>query len=61
MPIRFTIIRDWGAPYILEWIDRAQRGEWELFPQERIRALVARMAAINTLIIKNEGGNEFHG
>jgi hypothetical protein len=29
-------------------------------PQDKIRALVARMAAINTLIIEFEGGNEFH-
>jgi hypothetical protein len=35
--------------------------EWEKFPQERIRALVTRMAAINNLIIEFEGGNEFHG
>jgi hypothetical protein len=27
---------------------------------EKVRAIVARMAAINTLIIKHERGNEFY-
>ena len=61
MPIRIAITKDWNALYTLEWIDQAQRGEWDNFPQDKIRTLVARMAAINTLIIKCEGGNEFHG
>jgi hypothetical protein len=30
-------------------------------PQAKIRALVARMTAINTLIIEHEGRNHFHG
>jgi hypothetical protein len=46
----------------VEWTDRAWRAEWDNLPQDKIRALVARMAAINnTLIIECEGGNEFHG
>jgi hypothetical protein len=61
MPMRITITKEWNAPHILEWTDRAWRAEWEQFPQDKIRALVARMAAINTLIIECEGGNEFHG
>lgn len=61
MPMRIPITRDWGAPHTLEWTDRAWRGQWELFPMEKIKALVARMAAVNTLIIEHEGGNEFHG
>ena len=32
-----------------------------MIPQDKIRAIVARMAAINTLIIEYEGGNDFHG
>lgn len=61
MPMRIAITKDWGAPHTLEWTDRAWRGQQDLFPQDKIRALVARMAAINTLIIEYEGGNEFHG
>jgi hypothetical protein len=61
MPMRIVITKDWGALYTLEWTDRAWRGEWERFSQEKIRALVVRIAVINTLIIKCEGGNEFHG
>ena len=59
--MRIAITRDWGTPYTLEQTDRVQQGQWELLPMEKIRALVARMAAINTLIIEHEGGNEFHG
>ena len=33
---------------------------WDNLPQAKIRALVARMAAINTLIIEHEGRNDFH-
>ena len=29
-------------------------------PQEKIRAIVARMAVINTLVINCEGGNNFY-
>lgn len=61
MPMRIQITREWGAPHTLEWTDRAWRAEWAALPQDRIRALVARMAAVNTLIIECEGGNEFHG
>ena len=61
MPMRIKITQDWQSPYTLEWTDRAWRAEWERFPQDKIRALVARMAAINTLIIECEGRNEFHG
>jgi hypothetical protein len=53
MPMRIAITKDWGAPHTLEWTDRAWRGQWDLLPQEKIRALVARMAAINTLIIEH--------
>ena len=60
MPIRIAIIKDWNALYTLEQTDQAQRGKQDNFPQDKIRALVARMAAINTLIIKCEGENEFH-
>ncbi len=31
------------------------RGEWDRLSQEKIRAMVARQAAINTLIIEHEG------
>ena len=58
--MRIAIIKDQNAPYTLEWIDWAQRGKWDNFPQDKIRALVARMAVFNTLIIKYEGGNEFY-
>jgi hypothetical protein len=34
---------------------------WDDLPQAKIRALVARMAAINTLIIEHEGRNNFPG
>ena len=61
MPMRIAITRDWGAPHTLEWTDRAWRGQWEKLSQKKIQWLVARMAAINTLIIEHEGGNEFHG
>jgi hypothetical protein len=61
MPLRIEITKEWNAPHTIEWTDRAWRAEWEKFPQERIRALVTRMAAINSLIIEFEGGNEFHG
>ena len=61
MLLKIEIIQQWNAPYIIEWTDRAWRAEWEKFPQDRIRALVTRMAAINNLIIEFEGGNEFHG
>ena len=60
MLIRIKIIKEWGAPYILEWIDRAQRAEWDAITQDKIRAIVARMAAINTLIIEFKGDNCFH-
>jgi hypothetical protein len=61
MPLRIEITKEWNAPHTIEWTDRAWRAEWEKFPQERIRALVTRMAAINSLIIEFEGGTEFHG
>ena len=61
MPIRIAIIKDWGALSNIEWTDKAWRGQWELILQDKIRAMVARMAAINTLVIEYEGGNEFHG
>jgi hypothetical protein len=61
MLLRIEITKEWNAPHIIEWTDRAWRAEWEKFPQERIRALVTRIAAINSLIIEFEGGNEFHG
>jgi len=60
MLMRIAIIQDWGAPHTIEWTDRAWRGEWDNLPQDKIQALVAQMAAINTLIIEHEGGNEFH-
>ena len=61
MPMRIAITKDWGAPSSIDWADRAWRGQWDLLPQDAIRAMVIRMAAINTLIIEHEGGNEFHG
>jgi hypothetical protein len=61
MPMRIAITKDWGAPSNIVWTDKAWRGQWDLVPQDKIRALVARMAAVNTLIIECEGGNEFHG
>ena len=30
-------------------------------PQAKIRALVTKMATINTLIVEHEGGNDIHG
>jgi hypothetical protein len=60
MPMRIAITQDWGGPHTLEWTDRAWQGEWAKIPQDKIRAMVARMAAINQLIIDHEGGNEFH-
>jgi hypothetical protein len=39
----------------------SMEGAWADIPQDKIRALVAKMAAINTLIIEHKGGNEFHG
>jgi len=59
--MRIAITKDWGAPSSIDWADRAWRGQWDLLPQDAIRAMVIRMAAINTLIIEHEGGNEFHG
>ena len=61
MPIRIAITKDWGRPSTIEWTDKAWRGQQELIPQDKIRAIVARMAAINILIIEHEGGNEFRG
>jgi hypothetical protein len=61
MPMRIKITQQWGAPHTLEWTDRAWRAEWDAIPQDKIRAMVARMAAINTLIIEFEGDNCFHG
>lgn len=49
MPMRIAITKDWDVSHTLEWIDRAWRGQWDLFPINKIRALVARIAAINTL------------
>lgn len=61
MPMRIGITKDWNRPHTIEWSDRAWRTEWDNLHQDQIRAWVARMAAINTLIIEHEGGNEFHG
>ena len=61
MPLRIAITKEWNAPHIIKWTDRAWRAKWDKFPQDRIRTLVTRQAAINTLIIEFEGGNEFHG
>lgn len=61
MPMRIEITKQWDAPHTMEWIERAWRTEWDRFPQDRICALVTRMAAINTLILECEGRNEFHG
>jgi hypothetical protein len=38
----------------------AWRGARDNIPQGRIRVLVARIAAINILIIEYKGGNEFY-
>jgi hypothetical protein len=61
MPMRIEITQKWNAPHTLEWTERAWRAEWESIPIEKIRYLVVRQAAINSLIIECEGGNEFHG
>ena len=61
MQLRIAITKEWNAPHTIEWTDRAWRAEWDKFPMDRVRALVARQAAINNLIIEFEGGNEFHG
>ena len=61
MPMRIEITKQQGAPYTLKWANKAQRGAWDNLKQDTIRALVARVAAINTLILEHEGGNEFHG
>jgi hypothetical protein len=61
MPIRIVITKDWNRPYTIEWSNRAWRGKWENLHQDQIRAWICRMAAINQLVIKHEGGNEFHG
>lgn len=61
MPIRITITKDWNRPHTIEWSDRAWRAEWDNVHQDKIRAMVARMAAVNTMILECEGGNEFHG
>ena len=60
MLIIIAITKEENAPYTLKWTNQAQRREWERFPQDKIRALVARIAAINTLIIKCKGGNKFY-
>ena len=60
MPMRIEITQKWGEPHTLKWTDRAWRGSWDDFPQDKIRALVARIATINTLIIKYKGGNKFY-
>jgi hypothetical protein len=61
MPLRITITQQWNAPHTLEWTERAWRTEWESYSMDKIRFLVIRQAAINTLVLECEGGNEFHG
>ena len=58
--MRIVITQDWGRPYTIEWSDRAWRAEWEAVLMEKIRAAVVRQAAVNTLILECEGGNEFY-
>lgn len=60
MLMRIEITQKQGEPYMLEWTNRAQKGTQDDFLQDKIKALVARMAAINTLIIECEGSNEFY-
>ena len=60
MPLRIVITKDWNALYTLEQMERVQRAKWESYPIDKIRYLVARQAAINTLVLECEGGNEFH-
>ena len=60
MPMRIAITQDQNEPRILEQTNRAQQGEWAKIPQDRIQAMVARIAAINQLIIEYKRGNEFH-
>jgi len=38
---------------------RAWRAVWDAFPEDKIRGMVTRMAAINTLIFEFEGDNCF--
>jgi hypothetical protein len=61
MPLRIAITQQWNAPHTLEWTERAWRAEWESYSMDKIRFLVIRQAAINTLVLECEGGNEFHG
>jgi hypothetical protein len=61
MPMRIAITQDWGRPHTIEWSDRAWCGEWDNLHMDKVCAAVARMAAINTLILECKGGNEFHG
>jgi hypothetical protein len=50
--MRMAITKGWGPRILLS-------GQIEL--GDKTRGLVAKMAAINTLTIECEGGNEFHG
>ena len=54
MPICITITQDWGRPHTIEWSDRAWHGKWDNLHMDKVDAAVARMAAINTLILGRE-------
>ena len=58
--MRIKIIQKQGEPHTLKRTDQAQREAWDDFLQDKIRALVARIAAINTLIIEYKGSNKFY-
>ena len=60
MLMRIAITQDWGHSHTIEWSDHAWSGEWDNLHMDKVRAAVARMAVINTLILECEGGNEFH-
>jgi hypothetical protein len=58
----FQDLRGRGCKIVgILYVKQEAKGTWADIPQDRIRALVARMAAFNTLFIEHEGGNEFHG
>ena len=42
-------------------MERYVRDTWDNLYENKIQAMVARMAATNTLIIEHEGRNEFYG
>ena len=60
MPIRISITQDQNRPHPIEWTDRAWAAMWAKLHWDKIKAWICRMATVNQLVIKHEGGNEFH-